>query len=297
MRGFWLALAAYVIWGCFPLYFNLLKEIPAIEVLSNRVIWSLVATMTIVLVMGRFQSFWQLFQQRAMMPWLILSSLLIGANWLIYIWAVGQGRVLEASLGYYMTPLVSLFLARVLLKEKLHPLQAIAGGIAAIAVAWELYSLGSLPWIPLTLALSFGFYGLVRKHFPVDSLNGLTVETLWLFPLALLWMGWQFVQVDVDLAFGEDLTTSLLLFASGILTAIPLLLFAAAAKRLDLSIVGFIMYINPTLQFLIAVLILQEDYPPQRLVTFGLVWAALLVFMLGLWLGRNQRGTVVSVER
>jgi len=255
MQGLLLALAAYTIWGCFPLFFNLLSQVASFEVLVHRIIWSFVATTIVILMLRRLGSLTTLLRDKRALGWLMLSSILIATNWLIFIWAVSQQRVLESSLGYFMTPLVSLFLGRIILKEIMHPLQAIAGGIAAVAVLLELIMLGNLPWVSLTLALSFGFYGLVRKQQPVDSLNGLTIETLLILPLALGWIMWQ-LQAGISMSFfsGNTLTISLMIM-SGIVTAVPLLLFAAAAKRLDLSVVGFIMYLNPTLQFLIAVFI------------------------------------------
>lgn len=287
MQGLGLALAAYMIWGCFPLFFSLLTSVTASEVLVHRVIWSLLATLLISFIFKRGQGLLALLQQPVALAWLALSSLLVASNWLIFIWAVGQNRVMEASLGYFLTPLVSLVLARLLMKEKLHFWQAAAGWLAAIAVVWELVSLGSLPWLPLSLALTFGFYGLIRKQHPVDALHGLTAETLWMLPLALIWLGWAFIS-NTPLRFGSTPQISLLLVASGIITAAPLLLFAAAAQRLDLSVVGFIMYINPTLQFISAVVILNEDYPPERLITFAFIWAAMLLFMWGLWQARQQ---------
>ncbi|NLW05113.1 MAG: EamA family transporter RarD [Pseudomonadaceae bacterium] len=286
MQGLGLALAAYMIWGCFPLFFSLLSSVTASEVLVHRVIWSLLATLLISFVFKRARGLLALLQQPIALGWLALSSLLVASNWLIFIWAVGQHRVMEASLGYFLTPLVSLVLARILLKEKLHFWQAAAGWLAAVAVVWELISLGSLPWIPLSLALTFGFYGLVRKQHPVDALHGLTAETLWMLPLALTWLGWVFIS-DQTVGYGSSWQISLLLMASGVITAAPLLLFAAAAQRLDLSVVGFIMYINPTMQFISAVVILKEDYPPERLITFALIWAAMLLFMWGLWRARQ----------
>jgi chloramphenicol-sensitive protein RarD len=289
MQGFWLALAAYIIWGTFPLYFYFLKHVIPLEVLSNRIIWSFLVTLVIIALLQRFRAFWSFFFTRRSMPWLIISSLLIAVNWLIYIWAVSQGRVIEASLGYYITPLVSLLLARLFLKERLHPLQALGGLLAALAVAWEVYMPKQAPWIALSLALSFGSYGLVRKRFPVDGLYGLTAETLWLLPFALMWLIWQALYFPTSLHFADDSHTTWLLVGSGMLTAIPLLLFAAAAKRLDLSIVGFIMYINPTMQFLIAVFILKEDYDPKRLLTFALIWLALAIFMAGIWRSHKRQ--------
>ncbi|MEX1056868.1 MAG: EamA family transporter, partial [Natronospirillum sp.] len=153
------------------------------------------------------------------------------------------------------------------------------------------FSLGRLPWVSLALASSFGFYGLVRKRTPVDTLNGLTVETLVLLPMAMLWLGWLMFSPTMSLALGSTPGTTVLLITSGILTAIPLLLFASAAQRLDLSVLGFIMYINPTMQFLIALFIFQEEFPPQRLVTFVLVWIALILFMWGMWTGRKRPAT------
>ncbi|WP_409522602.1 EamA family transporter RarD [Nitrincola sp. MINF-07-Sa-05] len=288
MQGLLLALAAYTLWGCFPLFFNLLSQVPSFEVLVHRIIWSFIATTLVILVAGRLHSLTALLRDKRALGWLLLSSLLIGTNWLIFIWAVSQQRVLESSLGYFITPLVSLFLSRIILKESMHPLQAIAGGLAAVAVLFELIMLGKLPWVSLTLAISFGFYGLVRKQQPVDSLNGLTVETLLILPLALGWILWQ-LQTGQAMAFfaGNTMTTSLMVL-SGIVTAVPLLLFAAAAKRLDLSVVGFIMYLNPTLQFLTAVFIFNESYPPQRLITFILIWIAMGFFLYGLWLSRKS---------
>lgn len=295
MQGLLLALSAYIIWGCFPLFFNLLSHVPSLEVLANRIVWSVVATLLLILLLGKRNQLLEVLKNRQLMPWLALTSVLISANWLLFIWAVTQHRVMEASLGYYMTPLISLLLARLLLKEALHPLQAVAGALATVAVVWELYSLGSLPWISLTLALTFGFYGLVRKRYPVDGLCGLTVEASLVLPIALLWLFWQFWSPTQNLLFGETTDTTLLLIASGIMTAIPLLLFAAAAKRLDLSVVGFIMYINPTLQFLIAVFIFKEDFPPQRVVTFVLIWTALVLFMWGMWQARKAQQQAVEL--
>lgn len=292
MQGLLMALAAYLLWGCFPLFFNLLSHVPSIEVLVNRIIWSMIATLLVIVAVGKRETLIGLLKNSELMRWLALTSFLISANWLLFIWAVANHRVMEASLGYYMTPLVSLLLARILLKESLHPLQAVAGALATIAVLWELYSLGSLPWISLSLAMTFGFYGLVRKRFPVDGLCGLTVETMLIFPVALSWIAWQFFSSTQNLMFGETTQTTLLLMASGVVTAVPLLLFAAAAKRLDLSVVGFIMYINPTMQFLIAILIFQEDFPPQRLVTFVIIWTALILFMWGMWQSRQKSSSL-----
>lgn len=279
--GLLLAILAYATWGCFPLFFTLLADVAAIEVLVSRIIGSLIATLLVIFLLQKQAELWRVLHDRKRLISLFFSSIFIAINWLIFIWAVQDNRVMETSLGYYMTPLVSLFLSRFFMKETFHPLQAIAGWLAGIAVVWEIFFLGHWPWVALGLAMSFGIYGLLRKTCKVDALTGLTVETLMLCPFALLWIVWQVVGLDRTLAFGQEMHTTLLLMASGVLTAIPLLLFAGAMQRLNLSIVGFIMYINPTLQFLIAVFVLDEVFMQQRYVTFGLIWIALVVFVWG----------------
>lgn len=296
MQGLALAVLAYSIWGIFPLFFSYLNHVSPVEVLSHRIIWSLVATFSLALILQRGRLLAKALQDKSTLIWLGVSSLLIAVNWLVYIWAVGQHRVLEASLGYFIMPVVSLLMGRILLKEPLHPLQAGAGALALIAVLWELWSFGTLPWVGVILAFAFGFYGLVRKIHPIDGLNGLTIETLWLLPFALGFIGWQLLTADSQMGFGLNQQTTLLLIFSGFLTALPLVLFAMATRRINLSIVGFIMYINPTIQFLIGVFVLNEDFPEQRLITFILVWIALLLFVSGLWQTQRQKQAAASKD-
>lgn len=293
MQGLTLAVLAYSIWGIFPLFFSYLNHVSAVEVLSHRIIWSLVATFSLALILGRGRLLRKALQQKTTLIWLGVSSVLIGINWLVYIWAVGQHRVLETSLGYFIMPVVSLLMGRLILKESLHPLQAWAGVLAGMAVLWELWSFGALPWVGVVLAFAFAFYGLVRKVHPVDGLNGLTIETLWLLPFALGFVAWQSLTQQADMGFGLDKSTTILLICSGFLTALPLVLFAMATRRINLSIVGFIMYINPTIQFLIGVYVLNEHFPQERMVTFILVWLALLLFVAGLW--QQLRGKKVAI--
>jgi len=283
MQGLVLAVLAYSIWGIFPLFFSYLNHVSPVEVLSHRIIWSLVATLTLGLMLQRGRLLVKALQDKKTLLWLGVSSLLIAVNWLVYIWAVGQHRVLEASLGYFIMPVVSLLMGRLILKESLHPLQGWAGMLAAMAVLWELWSFGALPWVGVVLAFAFAFYGLVRKVHPIDGLNGLTIETLWLLPFALGFVAWQTLTADSQMGFGLNNSTTLLLVFSGFLTALPLVLFAMATSRINLSIVGFIMYINPTIQFLIGVFVLNEHFPPERMLTFILVWVALFLFVAGLW--------------
>lgn len=294
MQGLTLAVLAYSIWGIFPLFFSYLNHVSPVEVLSHRIIWSLVATFSLALILGRGRLLRKALEEKTTLIWLGVSSLLIAVNWLVYIWAVGQHRVLEASLGYFIMPVVSLLMGRLILKEALHPLQAWAGVVAAIAVLWELWSFGALPWVGVVLAFAFAFYGLVRKVHPIDGLNGLTIETLWLLPLAAGFVGWQTLSQPSDMGFGLDTSTTVLLICSGFLTALPLVLFAMATRRINLSIVGFIMYINPTIQFMIGVYVLDEHFPQERLVTFILVWLALLLFVAGLWRQLKQNRAVTT---
>lgn len=289
MQGLLLAIAAYAIWGGFPLFFHYLSHVSATEVLAHRIIWSLLATLLIGILLGHWRSLIRLIINKQQMAWLAVSSLLIAVNWLIYIWAVSEQRVLEASLGYFITPVMSLLLARLVLKERLHKLQVAAAVFAVIAILWELISLGALPWVGLSLSIAFALYGLIRKMHPVDGLNGLTAECLWLIPLTVIWLGGQAWLVPGELAFGSDNFTTSMLVSAGLITALPLVLFAMAAKRADLSVVGFFMYLNPTLQFLIGVFVLHEAYPPERLVTFILIWIGMLLFIVGMWQQRQQK--------
>jgi len=271
---------AYGMWGVFPLFFHLLRSVPSTEVLLHRVIWSFIFVAIIMALLGRRDRILKAMQTPGLMRGLFYSSLLVSLNWLVYIWSVAQGRVLESSLGYFLTPLVSVFLARVFLKEELSHSRRWAIGIAAAGILWLILQLGYLPWISLVLAVSFGLYGLVRKQLAVDTLTGLTLETAILLPLAVGY--WVYLLLHGESLFyvaGKELTYLLML--SGIVTALPLLLFASAAKKLSLSAIGFMMYINPTLQFLIAVFILQESFDQNQLIGFGFIWCALIVFTLG----------------
>lgn len=273
-------LSAYTIWGLFPWYFHFLSHVNPWQVLTQRIIWSFLLVSVIALFIRHWSLIKTAITQRNILLGLLLSSLLIAANWLIFIWAVGQGRVLESSLGYFITPLVSVVLARVFLKESLDIYRLSACILAVIGVLWLVIQLGVLPWVSLSLALSFGFYGLVRKKVPVDSLTGLWVETGILLPFALTWWLWLEWQGQSQL-FAENLQTTFLLIFSGALTAAPLLLFASAANRLSLTAVGFMMYINPTMQFLTAVYLLKEPFNHQQLIAFIFIWIALVVFSIG----------------
>lgn len=282
MKGVGFGLGAYVMWGCFPLYFALFEGIPAWEVLLHRILWSCLFLVGLISLMRRWAPVKVALSQPARL-WPVLGcSLLIAANWGIYIYAVEQHEVLQASLGYFLTPLVNVALGMLFLKERLTRLQGVALSLAAIGLGLQLIGLTQLPWITLSLAMSFGTYGLLRKRVALDGLSGLFVETLMLTPVALILLSviWQAGDSHF-LASGIGplaLPASLLMMSSGILTALPLLAFAGAARRLRLSTVGFLMYINPTMQFVIALLVFQETLRPSMLITFVLIWSGLALY-------------------
>lgn len=275
--GLIFGLGAYLLWGVMPLYFKALADIAASEIVAHRIVWSLVLLVALVLVRRRWSAVRAALADRRVALTLTVTALLIGANWLIYIYAVVAGHVLEGSLGYYLNPLVNVLMGTLLLKERLTRLQVFATLLAAAGVAVLAAGAGSALWISLGLAATFATYGYLRKVAPVDSLEGLTVETMLLAPLALGWIVWLYA--DGQSGFGAvGLTTDLLLVLGGAVTAIPLLLFTAAARRLPYSTLGFLQYVAPSLQFLLAVLVFGEALTPAHIVCFAAIWTALAIF-------------------
>lgn len=288
VSGFASGFLAYFIWGLFPLFFNLLIVVSPFEVLVQRIIWSFIFVLIILLVLKRLSRMKIIFKDKALMFGLIGSSILISINWLVFIWAVSQGRVLESSFGYFLTPLVSVFLARVFLKEQLDYWRIAAIILALIGIIWSLVGIGYISWVSMTLATSFGLYGLVRKQLKVDTLTGLSLETLVLLPFALAY--WVWLEFHTQSAmFHMELDITLLLIASGVVTALPLLLFASAAKKMSLTAIGFLMYINPSLQFITAISFLNEPLNNDLLVSFYFIWCALLVFSIGSVKSQNSK--------
>ncbi|HZJ94148.1 MAG TPA: EamA family transporter RarD [Thiopseudomonas sp.] len=276
-RGYILGLLAYSIWGLFPLYFKTLEGIPALEVIVHRVLWSAVFSAGLLLL-WRHRGWWQ--QLRAHPKrFLILtaSGALIATNWLIYVWAVHHDRMVEASLGYYINPLVNVLLAMLFLGERLRRLQWLAISLAAIGVGLQVWSLGEIPWISLALACSFGFYGLIRKQAPVAALPGLTVETWLLLPVALAWLWFNPQTASMQSGFLGS-SEMFWLAAAGPVTLLPLLCFNEAAKNLPYASLAFLQYITPTVLLLLAVLLFGEPFSAQSFVFFGFIWAALAVY-------------------
>ena len=297
MQGLALATLSYFIWGLYPLFFSYLTDVMSVEVLAHRVVWSFVFTLVFALSLpGMRQKLGELLKNKTALKWLSLSALLVGINWLTYIVAVEIQMVVQASLGFFISPLVTLLMGWLILKEQIHPLQLLAGVFALFAVLWELWQIGSLPWVACILAFAFAGYGLVRKIYPVDGVNGLVVETLLLLPFCLGFVGWQFADVGQTPSFGSETNITLLLIAVGVVTALPLILFAVALRKINYSVVGFLMYINPTMQFLIAVYILNEPMPESRWVTFTIVWLAMGLFLLGLYRSQQGPASIKSME-
>ena len=274
-NGLLLGIGAYVLWGVLPLYFHVLKGVPAEQVLSHRVLWSLLLLVLVVAWLRKLRAIAAAARGRTLLL-LVASALLIATNWLVYIWAVQHDHVLEASLGYFINPLVNVALGLALLGERLRRWQGVAIAIAAVGVLVLAVQGGGSIWISLVLALSFGFYGLVRKVAAIDALGGLTVETLILAPLAAAVI----VQASATghNSFGHSPGLDALLIAAGAITAAPLLMFAAAARRMPYATLGLLQYIAPTLQFGEAVLLFGEPVRPVHMVTFALIWTGCALY-------------------
>ena len=277
-NGLPFALGAYVIWGFVPVYFKLLSHVPPVEVVAQRTLWSIPLLMVIMYFRKQTGEFLAIFRHRANLRNLLASAALIAVNWLIYIWAVSTDHILAASLGYYLNPLVNVLLGRIFLAERLRPMQLVAVAIAALGVAILIGDALDTLWVSVSLACSFGLYGLIRKITPVGAVPGLAVETTLLAPLslaALLWFG-----VNGTGGFGDDAQTSGLLVLAGVVTAVPLLLFATAARRMSYASLGFVQYLAPSIVFLLGVFVYGEPLSTTKLVCFMLIWVSIAVFCI-----------------
>jgi chloramphenicol-sensitive protein RarD len=292
-KGILYAAGAYVIWGLLPLYWKSLHGVPAGQILAHRIVWSLV----FVGLMLTLRRHWDwlggaLRRPRVVLTFALSGSLLAG-NWFIYIWAVNAGFIVETSLGYFINPLVNVLLGYLVLKERLRPAQWLALSIALAGVLYLTFSYGAFPWIALSLAFSFAIYGLIRKTAALNSAEGLFLETAVLFLPALGFL--LLMETDGQGAFGHaGRATTLLLAGAGIVTSVPLLLFATAARRITLTTLGLLQYIAPTLQFLIGVLIYHEPFGPARLVGFGLIWLALILYTAETLIMYRRQATMPS---
>ncbi|MDQ2694983.1 MAG: EamA family transporter RarD [Pseudomonadota bacterium] len=295
LLGAFYALLAYLTWGLMPIYWKAVSEVPPLEMVAHRVVWSVLVLAVLLSVFRRWPEFLATLRDRRRMLLLAGTAVLITGNWLGFIWAVQHDRVMEASLGYYINPLLNVVLGVAVLGERLRPWQTVAVAVAALGVLNMILQLGVVPWIALGLALTFGVYGLLRKTAPVDGLVGLAVETLLLAPLALGFLihaGWQ--GTGRFLASGWQ--TDLLIIQAGLITALPLLWFANAARRLRYSTLGFIQYLAPSVQLWLAVAVYQEPFTLTHLLTFGCIWLALVVYTADASLALRRHRTAPPVR-
>ncbi|MGE5385570.1 MAG: EamA family transporter RarD [Betaproteobacteria bacterium] len=282
VSGVVFGLTAYVMWGFFPLFFRQLGHLSPMDVLCNRAAWCYVFVSLLITVKRRWHKVFAAILRPRQLALLVTSAMLVGGNWLIFLYALDTHQVVASSLGYFLTPLLNVLLGLVVLKERLNGKEWLSVGPAAVAVINEVVVLGTLPWVSLALAGTFGLYGLARKQAPVDAVSGLWVETLAMLPIAGIYALWQ-ARTGHAVFSGHDLSTSFLLLLAGILTALPLMAFAAATQRLNLATVGMLMYINPTMQFATAVWLFGEPMQPARLITFALIWIGLGIYSWSAW--------------
>jgi chloramphenicol-sensitive protein RarD len=274
--GVLFAIAAYSMWGFAPLYFKALTHIPAPEILMHRVVWSVLVLLVLIVGLKHVRKVKVAVQSARVVLTLLLAGALLAGNWLLFIWSVNNDFLLEASLGYFINPLINVFLGRIFLGERLRLVQKFAVGLAMVGVGLLVFSYGQLPWIALTLATSFSIYGLLRKQVNVDSMPGLFIETSMMLPAALIYWGF-FANVTSDFTHNSASLNSLLLFA-GIVTTAPLLCFTAAARRIKYSTLGMCQYIGPSIMFALAIVVYHEPLSQARLTTFAIVWLALAIF-------------------
>jgi len=294
-HGILYAFAAYFLWGIFPIYWKLIHNIPAIEIIAHRIVWAFIFVLLVVWVKKDWRNFKNAIHDRKVLITFLITGLLLFINWLVYIWAVNAGFIVDTSLGYFINPLVSVVLGVIFLHERLRLGQWIPVGIATSGVIYLTISYGSLPWIGLTLAFTFGTYGLLKKTASLNSIHGFTLEIGFLLIPALIYL--MILDFTGQGAFphGTALETVLLLF-TGVATGLPLLLFGAAARLVPLSTLGFIQYIAPTLQFSIGVLIYGEAFTPGRMVGFGLIWIALALYSIDSFRARRNNHAVFQTE-
>ncbi len=292
-RGFLYGVGAYLLWGLFPLYWPLLKPAGALEILSHRIAWSLITMTVVLLLAGRTAQFRAILATPRSRRLLTLAAVVVAVNWGTYIWGVNHHRVVETALGYFINPLVTVLMGVVILGERLRRWQWIAVGIAALAVVGLAVEYGRPPWVALILAFSFGTYGLAKKQAGVDSVESLTFETLVLAPVAVAFLLWLNLSGRGHFA-GYGVGHATLLALTGVVTAVPLILFGAAAIRVPMTTLGLLQYLAPVLQFGLGVLVLHEHMTLMRWVGFGLVWVALAIFTVDSLQHRSQAATVAQ---
>lgn len=289
-RGLWIAIAAFVIWGLMPAYWHLLKVVPSLQIVLHRAVWCAILVAAWLTLRDGRGWFRDVVSQPRLAWMLALSGTLIAFNWGLYVWAVNAGHVVETSLGYFINPLLNVLIGVLFLRERLSPAQWIAVALAACGVLWLTFQFGRLPWIALCLAGSFALYGLIRKFAAVEAVRGLGVENMFVFVPALLWLLWFELRGDggfFSLQWGGWINA--LLVFGGVLTAVPLIFFAYAVRRVPLSVVGLLQYVGPTLQLLLGVFFFGEAFGRDRAIGFGLIWIGLAVFAVDGYLAARRR--------
>lgn len=294
-RGIIIALIAFTIWGAFPLYFKQLSAYNAIEIIGHRIIWTFLCLLIVLIATKRWQWITTLKQQPRWIALTFMSGVIIATNWLTYVWAVNNDQILEASLGYFIGPLVGVALSMILFKERLRTLQWVAIGFALLSVVIQVAMIGSLPWISLILAFSFSTYGTIQRQTPLTAVDAMFVETAMLVPPCLIWF-WQAGVVSSDISFWFSSNIWLLMLA-GPVTLIPLLLFNKSTKLVAYSILSFMNYLTPTFIFFLAVFYYHEPFDNQRLAVFGLIWLGLLLFSIDLWRHRPSKLLKAEMSR
>lgn len=283
-----LAICAYTLWGVAPLYFKLIESVPATEILLHRVLWSFVFMIALLGFTKGLGAVKAILNHKKKLLVLCVTSVLIAFNWGLFIWAVNNGHMLDASLGYFINPLFNVIFGLVFLSERLSRLQWLAVGLAFLGVLIQLITFGSIPIVSLALAGSFSLYGLLRKKAKVDAQTGLLVETALLFPVAILYVIY-LIQTSQNDLMSHGLNTNILLLLAGVVTSVPLLCFAAAAIRIPLSMLGFFQYIGPSLMFILATFMFNEPFHLEKAITFGFIWVALIVFSADMLIQRRRR--------
>ncbi len=286
--GLLYGLIAYGVWGVVPLYFKAIKAVSPDEILAHRVIWSAVLLFLLVWSIGRLSDLWKCFRSPSILGRLTLSSLLVGTNWYAFIYSVVTNQIVQGSLGYFILPLVNVAIGMIFFGERMRWPQRFALGLATCGVVNMIYQLGVVPWIALTVAFSFGFYGVVRKQTPVDGTIGLTVETILLSPIGIVYL--IFLSSRSQMAFGSiDTAIDALIIFSGVVTSVPLICYAEAVRRLKLITIGFLQYISPSLAFSLAVLKYDEEFTSVHQISFGLIWSGLVIFLADVLWNRRAK--------
>lgn len=278
-QGVLFAIAAYTMWGVAPIYFKLLQQVPALEILAHRIIWSFILVLLLIVGLRRWQRIKPVVTNKKQMLRLTIATFLLGGNWFLFIWAINNDHILDASLGYYINPLLNVAIGMVVFAERMRRMQLVSIALAVIGVLIQVISFGSVPWVALALACSFATYGAIRKRLPVDSMTGLWLETTILLPFMLIYVFF-FANSGASDMTSNTWQLNLLLIAAGIVTTAPLLCFTAAAQRIRYATLGFFQYIGPSLMFILAVWVYGEPLAADKLVTFAIIWAALALYSL-----------------